>query len=236
VIVTRGFCSAIAPRIVRAAAQFKAGLRSRGDAAAGRARDAIRIRYIMEPKYRAKPSAPKDGPALFIVRGFSVARLGIDDAPLLQRLLERCGDYYEMVEGRQAEPNAAVSELTDGPVERVPHDLYCLGILDPGGSLAGTIGALRNHRRPRQWYLGLMLLDPAVRNQGLGASLYRSFEDWIIGQGADSILLAVVEKNVRAARFWVSVGFAWPRCYPERTIGIRRHVLIEYDKRLRPEG
>jgi len=44
--------------------------------------------------------------------------------------------------------------------------------------------------------------------------------------------MAVVEANVRAARFWQSVGFGWPRCYPERTIGLRRHVLIEFEKRL----
>jgi len=154
---------------------------------------------------------------------------------VLQQLLERCGDYYELVEGRSAGPGAAIDELTDGPAERIPHDLFCLGIMDRHYTLAGAIGALRNHRRPNQWYLGLMLLDPVQRNQGFGAAAYRAFENWIATQGADSILLAVVEANVRAARFWQSQGFGWPRCYPERTIGLRRHVLIEYEKDLRPD-
>ena len=80
-----------------------------------------------------------------------------------------------------------------------------------------------------------MLLDPGSRNDGLGAAAYRAFERWIAAQGADSILLAVVEANVRAARFWESMGFGWPRCYPERTIGLRRQILIEYEKDPRPD-
>jgi hypothetical protein len=66
----------------------------------------------------------------------------------------------------------------------------------------------------------------------LGASAYRAFERWVVGQGADSVLLAVVAANVGAARFWQSPGFGWPRSFPERAIGLRRHVLIEYEKSL----
>jgi GNAT superfamily N-acetyltransferase len=169
-------------------------------------------------------------PTEFNAAGLRAIRLSIDAASMLQRLVERCADYYELAEGRAATPDTAIEELTAGPPERVPHDLVCLGLVAKPESLAGMIGALRNHRRPNQWYLGLMLLDPAFRGRGVGRACYRAFEDWIIAQGAESILLAVVEPNVRAASFWQSVGFGWPRCYPERTIGLRRHVLIEYEK------
>ena len=153
----------------------------------------------------------------------------------MQQHLERCDDYYELVEGRPAGPRAAFEELTDGPPERVPHDLICLGILSvDSDALVGAIGALRNHRRPNQWYLGLMLLAPDLRRRRLGSASYQAFERWVVSQGGDSILLAVVEANVRAARFWQSQGFGWPRCYPERTIGLRNHILIEYEKDLRP--
>jgi GNAT superfamily N-acetyltransferase len=172
---------------------------------------------------------------LFLASGRPVTRLSLEDAPVLQRLLERCRDYYELVEGRPPIANAAIEELTEGPAERVPHDLLCLGVAGSDGQLAGMIGALRHHRRENQWYLGLMLLDPTLRGRGFGAETYRAFEEWIVGQGADSLLLAVVEANVRAARFWERMGFGWPRCYPERMLGLKRHVLIEVEKRL-PEA
>jgi GNAT superfamily N-acetyltransferase len=171
-----------------------------------------------------------EGRPLFFAGGRPVTRLSLDDAPALQRLLERCGDYYDLVEGRPATANAAIEELTDGPPERVPQDLFCLGVAGGEEGLAGTIGALRHHRREGQWYLGLMLLDPALRGRGFGAALYGAFEEWIVGQGADSVLLAVVESNLRAARFWERMGFGWPRCFPERPLGLKRHVLIEFEK------
>jgi len=170
----------------------------------------------------------------FSALGLRAVRLGLVDAPILQRLLERCGDYYTMVEGRFAPPGAALAELTEGPAERVPHDLLCFGIFTEADALIGTIGALRHHRRQNQWYLGLMLLDPDFRGRGLGRAAYRAFERWILSQEADSILLAVVEPNVRAARFWRSMGFGQLKIYPEREIGLRRHVLIELEKTLTP--
>ncbi len=166
---------------------------------------------------------------LFTAAGRPVIRLGGSEIPALQRLIERCQDYYELVNGEPAGPDEARKELTDWPPEPAPKAL-CLGIAGEGGDLIGLIGVLRHHRRPDQWYVGTMLLDPARRGQGFGRAVYEAFEAWIVGEGGNSILLAVVEPNHRAARFWESVGFDAPRCYPERPMGRLRHVLIEYEK------
>ena len=101
----------------------------------------------------------------------------------------------------------------------------------PAGSAAssarcGIIAA------PNQWYLGFLLLDPAWRGRGMGSTAYWAFQHWAVSQGADSILLAVLAENVRGQRFWESLGFAQPRSYPARQIGLKRHVLIEYEKAL----
>jgi GNAT superfamily N-acetyltransferase len=187
----------------------------------------------MEPKSLAESERLADRPAIFSSGEIRAVQLSLGNAPELQQLLERCDDYYALVEGRPPQADAAIGELTEGPAERLPHDLFVFGILERS-VLVGVIGALRNHRRRGQWYLGLMVLDPRVRNAGLGRMLYRAFEDWIARQDGDSILLAVVESNSAAARFWRSVGFGWPRCYPERILGLRRHVLIEFEKQIRP--
>jgi GNAT superfamily N-acetyltransferase len=171
----------------------------------------------------------------FRIAGRTILSLGREDLPMLQRLLERCGDYFDMAEGQPAGPNEAEEEFTAGPPERFPQDQFCLGIPDDRpGELAGVLGALRHHRRPNQWYLGLLLLDPNYRGSGLGRTAYEAFEQWIRRQGADSVVLAVLEVNTRAAGFWESLGFATPRCYPARQFGQRRHVLIEYEKDLTP--
>ena len=169
---------------------------------------------------------------LFTVAGRRVRLLDEPDAPALQRLFDRCGDYFDLLEGRPARPEAALEELRDGPPERVPHDLFTLGIDGGQGELAGYIGALRHHRRPNQWYLGFLLLDPAWRGRGVGSTAYWAFQHWIATQGAESLLLAVLADNERGRRFWQSLGFGAPRSYPARQIGLKRHVLIEYEKDL----
>ncbi len=169
---------------------------------------------------------------LFTVAGRRVRLLVDADAPALQRLLDRCGDYFDLLEGRPAHPAAAREELRDGPPERVPHDLFALGIDGGRGELAGYIGALRHHRRPNQWYLGFLLLDPAWRGRGIGSTAYWAFQHWIETLGAQSLLLAVLAENERGRRFWQSLGFGNARPYPERPIGLKRHVLIEYEKSL----
>jgi GNAT superfamily N-acetyltransferase len=162
----------------------------------------------------------------------SATMLTIDDAPIVQKLLDRCSDYFEVAEGRPPGPDAALYELTDGPAERIPQDLFCLGLRPEKGELVGIIIVIRHHPLPNQWYLGLFLLDPAWRGRTCGKICFFAFENWVASQGAESILLAVVEPNVRAARFWESVGFKLPRCFPSRVMGLRHHVLIEYEKSL----
>jgi len=175
---------------------------------------------------------PGQSLSLFTVAGRPVRLLTDADAPVLQRLLGRCGDYFDLLEGRPAGPDAAQQELRDGPAERVPHDLFALGIDGGQGELAGYIGALRHHRQPNQWYLGFLLLDPAWRGRGIGSTAYWAFQHWIKAQGANSLLLAVIAENERGHRFWQSLGFGCPRSYPARQIGLKRHVLVEYEKTL----
>ena len=178
--------------------------------------------------------APLAHAPLLTVAGRHVVPLTEADAPIVQRLFDRAADYFMLVEGRPAGPDAAMEQLTRGPAGHGPDDLVNLGVADRDGGLAGLVGLVRDHRAPGQWYLGLMLLDPAWRGYGYGSTVYWSIQHWLESQGARSILLAAVERNHRAHRFWLSLGFGNPRPYPPRRIGLKEHVLVEYEKTLRP--
>jgi GNAT superfamily N-acetyltransferase len=166
--------------------------------------------------------------------GYRLAPLHLDDAPRLQELLEACGDYYVMVEGRPPAPNAAIREMTEGPPGLGRENILCFGLLDNFENIIGVIVALRHFRQENQWYLALLMLSPAYRGRKLGGKFYAAFETLITAQNASSLRLAVVEANTRAESFWISQGFILPRCYPTRRIGLRDHILIEYEKPLPP--
>jgi GNAT superfamily N-acetyltransferase len=167
----------------------------------------------------------------FTAAGLIAIPLTDSDAPALQSLFERCADYFNLAEGHSPGPDAALHELHDRPPDCPPENIHCLGLYD-GAIMNGVICALCQYPAESTWYLGLMLLDPTLRAQGHGAALYAAFETYAAALGAKTILLAVLEANHRAAAFWERQNFAFPRAYPARPFGNRRHIIIEYEKRL----
>ncbi len=124
-----------------------------------------------------------------------------------------------------------MSEWRDRPEHCPAENVLCLGLRQEG-LLDGVIFALRDFPQPADWYLGLALLAPEIRGKAFGGELCRKFEDWAASQGAGKILLAVVAANEAATRFWERSGYNLPRCYPAQMLGLRRHVIIEYEKSL----
>jgi GNAT superfamily N-acetyltransferase len=171
---------------------------------------------------------------LFIAHGLGAFLLTEKDAAKLQRLLERCYDYFEMVDGRRPKGDAALKELRTTPSGVPRENLMPVGLFAVNGNLVGVILALRHFRRENQWYISLQLLDPRWRGRRVGQEVYLGFEAWAQSKKADSILLSVVDVNRRASHFWEALGFGLPRCYPAQAFGRKRHVLIEYEKTLAP--
>jgi len=92
--------------------------------------------------------------------------------------------------------------------------------------LFGVLDAIRDYPTQDDWWLGLLLLDPAQRNQGLGRRIYQSFEHWAGQQGARRIFLGVVEENQKAYLFWQKLGFELIERRPARQFGDLTHVGI----------
>ncbi len=176
--------------------------------------------------------APRTEKPLFSARGLGGHLLTEKDALVLQKLLERCHDYFEIVEGRRPKAGAALRELRTVPPAVPLKHLLPIGLYAANGALGGMILALRHYRRENQWYLSLQLLELKWRGRGVGRDIYLAFEAWAQSENADSILLSVVDANQRAMRFWEQLNFGLPRCYPPQAFGRKRHVLIEYEKTL----
>jgi len=171
---------------------------------------------------------------LFAVGRLRAVRLQAGDAAWLQDLLLRCADYFEMAEGEPPGADAAARELADRPPGGKDEDSFAIGLAE-GGRLVGVAQACRHYRGPEEWYVGLLLLDPAVRGAGLGAAFYGALEDWAAGLGARKMMLAVLEVNERGARFWRAQGFSVKRRHMAMRIGRLSHTVIEYEKLLAEE-
>ena len=166
----------------------------------------------------------------FSLPGTAVRALTTADLPALQALLERCADFNLLVSGEPPQPGDAAELLAEHPPGRLPEDKIVFGVYDPGDALLGVLDLAWHYPRSGVWWIGLLLLDPASRGQGLGRQVYYAFEDWACRNGAEEIRLGVVERNEKALRFWERMGFQVIDKRPPVRMGVLEQVVVVMKK------
>ena len=153
-------------------------------------------------------------------------------APELQVLYDACADYFVHAQGAAAPADAALAEFDDRP-DGVPSEAkFVFGNLQPDGTCAAMIEGLRDYPLAGVWYLGLMLVRPVQRSQGLGAALVRQFEEIARAAGAGEIRLCVFDTRPRSRAFWERNGYRVVRAVPVTQFGAMRHARTELHKML----
>ena len=130
-------------------------------------------------------------------------RVGLEAAPALQSLFERCSEFWQLVEGRLAPPDAALKELT---FTMPGATTVNFGVYEDGFLIAFAC-LLRDFPKPPEWWLGLLVVDPDHRGRGLGDAVHREIVDLIAAQGATVLWIAVQVQNEAAQRFWRRIGY-----------------------------
>lgn len=150
-----------------------------------------------------KPTTPFE----FAFSGYTLRSLLDADIPVLQRLYEACADFVLLVDGTRVSPTAAEETFRDGPPGRSLDDKFLYGLFDGQGEMAAVLEGTRGYPDEGTWWIGLLMLAPGVRGQGLGCRLVSGFAGYAAGQGAAALMLGVVEENQAALAFWQRMGF-----------------------------
>lgn len=145
----------------------------------------------------------QDAPLLPMAR---TRRLGPEDAPELQRLLERCSAFFELIEGAATRSDAAVEELASHAPGKTADDTFCFGVYLED-RLVAFANLTRDYPKTAEWWLGLLVVDPSERNRGFGAALHASIAEWISAQSGTALWLIVQAQNEPAHRFWRRQGY-----------------------------
>lgn len=138
---------------------------------------------------------------------FLVKVLSSEDESDLQKLNERCTDYYSIVEGRLPTDKAAYEILNDLPPNKEMKDKFVFGVYDCNSDLIAVIDIIRDYKIEREWAIGLMMIDPRERGKGLGSKLHHFLKEWVSDYQAQSFRIGVVEDNLNAIHFWSKLGY-----------------------------
>lgn len=144
----------------------------------------------------------------------------------LQNMLNRCNDYFNLVYKRDNTENSASEILSILPENKTLDDKFVIGIFNLDKKIIGVIDIIRDYPENNIWFLGLMLIAPNYRNNGLGKLIFDDTEEWAIDLGAKSIRLAVVEQNIKALKFWEKLGFKIFKTKKQDLEGIKTKLLI----------
>lgn len=143
---------------------------------------------------------------VFDLLGLDVRGLGEEDGPEIDALLVRCAEFMRMSEGQDPIRGDGLLLLEERPEEAPEVEKQVLGLFD-GPCLVGVLDLLKDYPAEETWYLGLMLIEPARRREGLGTAVFAALREWLTAQGALRLRLAVVDENAAGHRFWIRQGF-----------------------------
>ncbi len=148
------------------------------------------------------------------------------DSVAVSDLCVRAADYITLETGAPPDADYAANLLAEAPPDLPSKDVFAFGA-GRAGRLDGVVTCLRNFYAQGEWYMGLLLLDPAARGAGLGARMAQHVFSIAQGQGAVCIRVAVLEANPRGRAFWERQGFVHERLVPADPEGDGhiRHVL-----------
>ena len=168
-------------------------------------------------------------PALFKTTHFTAELLSPADLGLVIQLNSECSDFYFLQNGQSPNEADARELFEQVPAQCHPSMKLPIGLFDPQKTLIGVLEVLRGYRTAFDWYIGLMLLSPRFRGQGLGAEIHTEFVAHARQAGVKRLMLAVLEANEAGRRFWLRCGYQKIKDYPSRQSGRRFHSLSEFE-------
>ncbi|MDX5930771.1 GNAT family N-acetyltransferase [Acidiphilium acidophilum] len=152
-----------------------------------------------------------------------------DDRGRVAALSIACADYAELVTGLPPTSRDGDCFFDDLPPGRTTASMLKLGISDDRDRLIALLDVVMDYPDAGVWYVGLLLIHPEFRRQGLGRSLVNGLASHARAQGAASLRLGVVEANAPALAFWLRLGFRAIGDAPDHHIGVRVHRVIEFE-------
>ena len=164
--------------------------------------------------------------------GYEIEGLIGNDAPRLVRLYQACSDYVLLERGELPTADSAREEFESFPPNRTEADKVVFGLKAVDGELVGLLACDRDYPQAGCWWIALLMIDKALRGQGVGQALCDGFFRWLKSQHVERVELGVLTENEQGLRFWQGQGFEPVRMAGPVSFGAKRHMVQVLGKQL----
>lgn len=144
---------------------------------------------------------------LSLKNDYKIESLTSDLLKIVEVLNEKCSDYYILHEGVLPSKKEALEIFGALPPGKNYQDKFVLGIFNDRDELKGIIDIVKNFPVNGEWMLGLLLIEPEERGNGLGKLVHEALVQWGITLGAKSFQIVVIEDNYNGRKFWSDLGY-----------------------------
>jgi GNAT superfamily N-acetyltransferase len=165
------------------------------------------------------------------IDGFQIVPLTTTDEDRIYNFLVECNDYQQMECGRPVQPSDAHACLFDLPPGKTIDDKFTFSV-ESGGRIIALLDILRDYKGKNNWWIGLVLISPAMRGKGIGRQILDYLVDNLKRNGVKEIQLAVLEENKSGHLFWQKMGFNQIEVVYGRRHGLKIHNLIVMSRSL----
>ena len=137
----------------------------------------------------------------------------------------RAADYALMERGQLPDATTVQDFFEDCPPGCDPDASLKLACLDSQGRILGIADMAFGFPERSDAYIGLLLMDPGIRAQGLGRRFLDHLVDEASRRRCRRMLVAVLDVNTRGCSFWEREGFVLEKTFEPRDIGLKKHIL-----------
>jgi GNAT superfamily N-acetyltransferase len=161
----------------------------------------------------AAPTAPID----IETTRLAIRALGAGDEDRLQRVFEACADHFGVLMG-QPRPAADAGEQELRACEQTwGRQVAVLTRIDTGEDV-GAVGWWAGNPGPDRALLGMLMIHPAHRRQGLAREALQAVEVWLAGRGIAALRTAFQRRRLAVHPVVRALGFT--------EMSIRDHQLL----------
>jgi GNAT superfamily N-acetyltransferase len=148
---------------------------------------------------------------------------------LLQLVFELAGDYFLRLKGtRHPDPDAAERELA--ACAATPGREVALLTLLESGEPIGALGWWRGNPAPEVTLLGMLLIVPEHRGQGVGREAVRGLEGWLARQQIQRLRTAVPAMAFQEHKLLRALGFEQLSIREHTELGLAGTHLALFEK------